>query len=224
MALVEARNVSKVYRRGTAAPVHALAGVSITVAPGSFTLLTGPSGSGKTTLLALLGALERPTSGDVFWRGRNLSDCSDAELARLRRQLGFVFQDFSLIAGLTVWENVAYPLIPRGVSRGERRARAQEVLTALGLGDRQSARPRQLSGGEQQRVAVARALVSRPEFLLADEPTSNLDPESAHGVAELLVQIHAAGTTVIVSSHDPSFAPRATHTSALRNGVLANSQ
>src|SRR5262245_17566758 len=134
MPLLEARQVSKVYRAGSAAEARALEDVSLAVEPGSFTLVEGPSGSGKTTLLALLGGLERPTRGQVLFAGRDLSCCSDVELARVRRRVGFLFQDFALIPGLPVWENVTYPLIPRGTRRGERYRLAQQWLARLGLG------------------------------------------------------------------------------------------
>jgi putative ABC transport system ATP-binding protein len=220
MSILEARQLCKFYRAGRAAEVRALEDVSLDVPAGSFTLLTGPSGSGKTTLLALLGGLERPTRGQVVFAGRDLSGCSDTELARLRRRLGFVFQDFALIAGLPVWENITYPLIPRGVSGTERYRLARDLLTRFGLADRLAARPRELSGGEQQRVAVARALAGRPEVVLADEPTSNLDEAAGAAVIALLRQAHAEGTTVVASSHDPRLAAVATRVCQLEAGRL----
>jgi putative ABC transport system ATP-binding protein len=220
MSILQVRQLCKFYRAGSAAEVRALQDVSLEVPSGSFTLLTGPSGSGKTTLLALLGSLERPTSGLVFFAGRDLHGCSDVELARLRRRLGFVFQDFALIGGLPAWENITYPLIPRGVSRTERFQQAREVLTRFGLADKMAARARELSGGEQQRVAVARALVGRPEVVLADEPTSNLDEQAGEAVIALLRQAHAEGTTVVVSSHDPRLMALATRVCELEAGRL----
>ncbi len=219
MSLLEAQQLCKVYRAGPA-EVRAVDDVSLVVPAGSFTLLTGPSGSGKTTLLALLGGLERPTRGQVLFAGRDLGRCSGAELARLRRRLGFVFQDFALIPGLPAWENVTYPLIPRGVARAERYQRAGELLEQFGLAGRLAARPHELSGGEQQRVALARALAGRPEVILADEPTSNLDEESGQAVVALLHQSHNEGRTVIASSHDPRLAAVATRVCALRAGRL----
>jgi len=185
--------------------------------------LTGPSGSGKTTLLALLGALERPSSGQVFFQGRDLGGFSDVALARVRRRLGFVFQDFSLIPGLTVWENITYPLIPRGISSSVRYHRAGELLARFGLGDKIHARPRELSGGEQQRVALARALAAQPEVLLADEPTSNLDPEAGRTVLTALQQLHAEGRTVVLSSHDPRVVGVANRFYELEGGRLKKS-
>jgi putative ABC transport system ATP-binding protein len=220
MTLFETCGLCKYYRRGTRAEVRALHEVSLTIARGSFTVLTGPSGSGKTTLLALLGALERPTQGRVLFDGRDLGPLSDVALARTRRRMGFVFQDFSLIPALPVWENVTYPLIPRGVSTRGRYQRAQALLAQLGLEDRLRARPRELSGGEQQRVAVARALAGQPEVLLADEPTSNLDRESGRALLALLRAIHQEGKTVVVSSHDPAALELATASCKLEAGLL----
>jgi putative ABC transport system ATP-binding protein len=220
MNVLEAHDLGMVYRPGRPGEVRALDGVSLAVPAGSFTLLTGPSGSGKTTLLALLGGLEQPTRGRVLFAGRDLAACADAELARLRRRVGFVFQDFALIPGLPVWENITYPLVPRGVPRAERRRAAGEMLARVGLADRGGAYPGELSGGEQQRVAVARALVGGPEVVLADEPTSNLDDDAGRVVVELLRKAHADGTTLIVSSHDPLLTAAATITWRLSAGRL----
>jgi putative ABC transport system ATP-binding protein len=203
MGLVETFEVCKVYRPASRLEVRAVDGVSLDIAEGSFTLLTGPSGSGKTTLLSLIGGMERPSSGRVVWAGRDLSDCSDTELTRVRRRIGFVFQDFALIAGLPVWENMTYPLIPRNVARAERLRLASDWLERVGLADKLWALPRELSGGEMQRIAIGRALAGAPELVLADEPTSNLDDPSARLVIELLEEVHAGGKTLIVSSHDP---------------------
>jgi putative ABC transport system ATP-binding protein len=220
-ALFDTRGLCKCFRQGAGREVRALQDVSLTVAARSFTALTGPSGCGKTTLLAVLGALERPTSGQVLFRGRDLGTCSDAELARARRRMGFVFQDFSLIPGLSVWENVTYPLIPRGVRRAQRHARARGLLNRLGLGDRLLARPGDLSGGEQQRVALARALAGEPEVLLADEPTSNLDPEAGQTVLAILQEVHATGRTVVLASHDALAVGLATCTYELDKGRIS---
>jgi putative ABC transport system ATP-binding protein len=220
MSFLEARGVEKVYRSGSGAVVRAVDGVSLSVSRGSFAALTGPSGSGKTTLLALLGGLDRPTRGGVFFDGRELSALSGAALARARRRMGFIFQDFALIPNLPVWENVSYPLVPRGVPAGRRRELAAALLARLGVGDKLAARPRELSGGEQQRVAVARALVGEPEVLFADEPTSNLDAASAAELLAVLREFHAAGKTVVVSTHDPQLVALATDTYELRSGRL----
>ncbi len=220
MFLFETHSLDKDYRRGSRAEVRALQNVDVTIPRGAFVLFSGPSGSGKTTLLALLGALERPTRGRVLFEGNDLGRYSDHELARVRRRMGFIFQDFALIPGLAVWENVTYPLIPRGVRRAERQARAGSLLASLGLADKFAVYPEELSGGEQQRVAAARALAGEPDVLLADEPTSNLDPEGAESLLATLRSIHARGTTVIVSSHDPQFRPLATLHYELEAGRL----
>jgi putative ABC transport system ATP-binding protein len=210
MALFEARDVCKYFKEGTTLEVRALHEVSLVIEPGQFVLLTGPSGSGKTTLLALLGALERPTRGQVLFGDRDLARCSDTELARVRQGMGFVFQNFSLIPGLPVWENITYPLIPHGMGRTRRYERAVELLMSLGMKEKQHARPKELSGGEQQRVAIARALAARPAVLLADEPTSNLDPTTGESLLAMLQDIHRQGTTLLLSSHDPKMIPLAT--------------
>jgi putative ABC transport system ATP-binding protein len=222
MVILETRNVCEYYRTGTRAEVRAVDEVSLQVTRGNLVALTGPSGSGKTTLLALLGALERPTRGQVLFDGADLTTWSDAARARARRRLGFVFQNFALIPSLPVWENVTYPLVPRGVGRSERRRLAAELLVRLGLSTGLTARPEELSGGEQQRVAVARALVGRPEVMLADEPTSNLDEASAKEVAALLREIHAEGTTVVLATHDAQLVSRATMVYRLQAGRLKN--
>ncbi|MFL5244977.1 MAG: ABC transporter ATP-binding protein [Gemmataceae bacterium] len=218
MTILEARHITKTYRRGSAAEIQAIHDVSLTVPAGSFTTLTGPSGSGKSTLLALLGCMERPTEGQIFFAGECMQECSDAEMARMRRRIGFVFQDFALIPRLTAWENVAVPLIPRGVARRDRYKLARLVLSQLRLEDKAAIKARELSGGEQQRVAFARSLVTKPEIVLADEPTSNLDEESAKIVVLLLEQARANGITFVVSSHDPSLANLATHKCTLNKG------
>src|SRR5262245_38222275 len=222
MSILEVRLLRKIYRAGSAGEIRALDDVTLAVPAGSFTLLNGPSGSGKSTLLAILGQLERPTSGQVIFQGRDLSRCSDVELARCRRQFGFVFQDFALIPGLPVWDNITYPLVPLGLIRSERYRIAGELLTRFGLSNKATVRPRELSGGEQQRVAVARALAGKPEVVLADEPTSNLDDDSALAVADLLRQIHGSGTTVVAASHDSRLAVLATRVATLSAGRLTS--
>ena len=201
MLLFETRALCKYYRNGSQSEVRALDEVSLGIERGSLTVVTGPSGSGKTTLLALLGALERPTRGEVFFDARSLSDCSDVALARARRRMGFVFQDFALIPNLSAEGNITYPLIPRGVPRAERRRRAGAVLARFGMEDKRAVRARGLSGGEQQRVAIARALADQPEVVLADEPTSNLDAEASQALLAIFRELHAEGRTVVLSSH-----------------------
>src|SRR5262245_30574129 len=220
MAIFQARHLSKTYRAGTAGEVRALSDVALEVPAGSFVLLTGPSGAGKTTLLAILGALERPSAGQLLFAERDLSRCSGAELARIRRRIGFIFQDFALIPGLSVAENITYPLIPRGLTRAEQNRLAQDVLSRLGLVDKAMSRPSELSGGEQQRVAIARAFAGNPEALLADEPTSNLHENAGETIIELLRQAHAEGKTVVVSSHDTRLRRLATDVFELASGRL----
>jgi putative ABC transport system ATP-binding protein len=219
MTIFETRLLGKDYRSGTNL-VQALIEVSIQIAHGSFTVFTGPSGSGKTTLLTLLGGLDRPTKGEVLFNDRKLAHYSDTELTRLRRRFGFVFQDFALISGLPVWENVTYPLIPQGIHPRERHHRAQELSELLGLANKMNQRSVELSGGEQQRVAIARALVGKPEVIIADEPTSNLDPETAEIVLSLFQKLHTEGITILVSSHDPRIKSLATHLFPLKSGRL----
>jgi putative ABC transport system ATP-binding protein len=190
--------------------VRAVDGVTLAVEAGTVLVVTGPSGSGKTTLLALLGALERPTAGRVAFAGTDLGTASGAELARVRRRLGFVFQDFALVPGLTALENVTYPLIPRGVSRAERLRRASDLLNRFGLSHKLAARAGTLSGGEQQRVAIVRAFAGQPDAILADEPTSNLDADTAGLFLTALADFRAAGGTAVLASHDPRVLAAAT--------------
>jgi len=220
--VLETHQVSKYYRKSTRAEVRAVHEVSLAIPTGGFAILNGPSGSGKTTLLALLGVLERPTSGQVVFGGRDLTGLADMELARLRRRIGFVFQDFSLQPGLPIWENVTYPLIPRGISRKERYALAHALLCDLGLQGAVRAQVGELSGGEQQRVALARALAGKPEVLLADEPTSNLDPSTSQALVTLLQHLHNEGKTIVLATHDPQWLSCATHVFHLKGGELAN--
>lgn len=218
--ILETRAVCKHFKTSASGDVRAIHEVSLAIEQGSFVALTGPSGSGKSTLLALLGALDRATRGSVLFEGRDLATCSDTELARARRRMGFVFQSFSLIRGLPVWENVTYPLIPRGVRRRRRAELAAELLAGFHLADKQYARPEELSGGEQQRVAIARALAGQPAVLLADEPTSNLDAASSEALAQTFQDIHARGTTVVLATHDRRLISLASAVHELNSGQL----
>ena len=215
-------SVERRYRTGSAHEIVAVDRVTLEIEPGSFVALTGPSGSGKSTLLALLGALDRPTGGGVRVGDRDLAGCSDVELARVRRRMGFVFQSESLIPRLAAWENVSYPLVARGVGLSRRRELAESLLDRLGLVSRAAAYPEELSGGEQQRVAVARALVGSPEVVFADEPTSQLDTESADRTGKLLREIHSEGTTVVVATHDQALVEWATRVIALEDGRVVD--
>jgi cell division transport system ATP-binding protein len=196
--MIEVLNVSKSYRPG----VHAIADVSFTVDKGEFVFLTGPSGAGKSTLLRMLLRADTPTSGDIIVNGRNLARMGPGQVQAYRRGVGFVFQDFKLIARKTVYDNLA--LLPRlmGVPETQLRRRAVQALNEVGLAGRQDDWPLTLSGGEQQRVAIARALVSEPTLVLADEPTGNLDPVLSLEVMSLFRAINARGTTVLIATHD----------------------
>ena len=217
----EAFGVVRVFRSGARGDVRALDGVDLDVPRGAFAAITGPSGCGKTTLLALLGALDRPTEGTVAFDGRDLRRASEGERSRVRRRIGIVFQQSPLIRGLPLWENVSYPLVPLGRRGRERRRAAEHLLDRVGLGGMADARPEELSGGEQQRAGLARALVADPEAILADEPTSNLDADTALAVLDLLRTLHAEGRTVVCATHDPALAAMATQTCTLRDGRVA---
>ncbi|MFD0685802.1 ABC transporter ATP-binding protein [Actinomadura fibrosa] len=200
--------------------VTALRGVSLRVGAGEFVAILGPSGSGKSTLMHLLGCLDRPTGGTLRIGGRDVAALSDGELAELRNaRVGFVFQSFHLLARTSARDNVALPLVYRGVPRAERRRRAGEALAAVGLGHRLGHRPGQLSGGEQQRVAIARALVGDPGVVLADEPTGNLDTRTGHDVMDLLERLNRErGVAVVLVTHEPDIAERARRRIHLRDG------
>jgi putative ABC transport system ATP-binding protein len=216
--MIELCNVTKTYRRGDT-DVRALRGVTAEIADGMFTFIVGTSGSGKSTLLYLLGALDQPTSGDIIVNGRKLSSLSVPERDSFRRDdVGFVFQNFNLLGNLNAVENVLVPFWPRGVSASQQDA-ARDLLRRVGLGERLDHLPRQLSGGEQQRVAIARALLKRPRFVLADEPTGELDTESGAEVYRCLRELHAeCGATVVVVTHDRSHIQPGDRVLTLRDG------
>jgi putative ABC transport system ATP-binding protein len=206
--------------------VPALRGVSLTVETGDYLAIIGPSGSGKSTLMHLLGGLDRPTSGRLLLGGRDVATLSAAELAQLRNEvIGFVFQSFHLLARTSARDNVALPLIYRGLRRSERHRRAEEMLARVGLAHRFDHRPNQLSGGEQQRVAIARALVTEPSVLLADEPTGNLDSRSGQAVLALLEELNVErGVALAVVTHDSAVAARARREITMRDGLIVASR
>ncbi len=219
--LVEANGLKKVYKLGKT-EVHALRGVDLKASPGEFVAVMGVSGSGKSTLLHLLGALDRPTEGSIKIDGVDLSTLKDSQLADIRsKKIGFVFQFFNLLTRLTALRNVQLPLEIAGASAKEAQKRALEMLKLVGLEDRASHRPTELSGGEQQRVAVARALINNPKILLADEPTGNLDTKTGLEILQLLKQINKEKSkTLIIVSHDLRVAELADRTVNLRDGVV----
>jgi len=215
--VIRVRDVWKEYEGGVAA----LAGVSLEVEPGELLAVVGPSGSGKSTLLHIVGTLDRPTRGEVAISGVDAANASDAALAALRsRHIGFVFQQFFLLDGMTARENVANGLLYSGVAAGERRARAAAMLERVGLAHRVDFHASQLSGGERQRVAIARALLARPDLVLADEPTGNLDSASGAEVMALLRDLNAEGTTVVIITHDHDIADSMPRRVSMRDGRI----
>jgi len=220
-ALIQVDDVWKTYQVGQQ-QVHALRGLSVDIAQGEYTALMGPSGSGKSTLMNMLGCLDTPTSGRYRLAGEDVGTLDDDALADIRnRRIGFVFQTFNLMPRYTALENVALPLVYAGASRADREARAREVLEQVGLADRMDHRPNELSGGQRQRVAVARALVNRPDLLLADEPTGNLDTKTSLEIMALFGEIHAAGNTVVLVTHEQDIAAYAHRVVRLRDGVVS---
>ena len=219
---VSLRGVSKVYPGPP--PVTAIAGVDLEIWGGDLVAVVGPSGSGKSTLLHLMGVLDVPSSGDIAIDGRSVAGLSDGDLSAIRaHRLGFVFQEFFLIDGVTSTENVAQGLLYRGLPRDERKRRASRALEAVGLGHRLDHEPARLSGGERQRVAIARALVGEPAVIFADEPTGNLDSVTSSGIIDLLVDLNAAGSTIVVITHDLDLAARFPRQIHLRDGKVVAS-
>ena len=222
--MLQMKNIAKVYRTD-AVETHALREFSLTVDEGEFVSVTGPSGSGKTTFLNIAGLLEGYSAGAYELDGHDVSDLDDRQRSRLRNEkIGFIFQSFNLIPELDIFDNVDVPLRYRGFSAAERKRRIDRVLDIVGLGSRKKHLPSQLSGGQQQRAAIARALAGEPRFLLADEPTGNLDSQMADSVMELLDEIHAAGTTIIMVTHEPSLAKRAGRNISVKDGCVSDGE
>lgn len=226
MEVIQLQDVTRVYRIGEV-ETRALRGVNLTIEDGEFMTIVGPSGSGKTTLLQLIGCLDKPTGGRVFLEGQDVTQLSAGRRADLRKgKIGFVFQFFALIPGLSAYENIELPLLLTGTNGKQRRERVMELLEAVGLTERARHRPDQMSGGEQQRVAVARALSTQPVLVLADEPTANLDTDNGRQVMAIMERLNKeTGTTFVFATHDPRVIPFARRVVELRDGkVTENSK
>lgn len=221
---IRLRDIKKIYKMG-GQELAALNGINLDIKRGEFAALMGPSGSGKSTLMNILGCLDRPTVGSYELEGKEVAHLSDDELAVMRnKHIGFVFQNFNLLSRISSLENVALPLVYAGVGDSERRKRAQEVLEAVGLGDRAGHLPNELSGGQRQRVAIARALVNNPEIIMADEPTGNLDTKSTKEIMEIFQEMHGRGKTIILVTHEPEIAVCANRQLLVRDGVITRDE
>ena len=222
VAVVEGRQLTRTFPM-PAGPVVALQDVSIAIAPEEYVAITGPSGCGKSTLLHLLGCVDAPTAGALLFEGRDVARLSESERSRIRlRRVGFVFQRFFLLPMLTAFENIELPQAEVGVAAPARRERTRQLLDYVGLTERAHHRPGELSGGEMQRVAIARALANRPALLLADEPTGELDEDTGEQVADLFDRVHADGTAIVVVTHNPALAARASRRLTMRRGKVVD--
>ncbi|WP_421878124.1 ABC transporter ATP-binding protein [Marinoscillum sp.] len=225
MSVIKAENISKVYNEKTI-PVYALNGVNLEIEKGEFTAIVGPSGCGKTTLLNVLGGLDNPSTGRVVVGETEITKLSDAELIDYRlKHIGFVFQAYNLIPVLTTMENVEFIMLLQKRSKAERDERAMQLLTQMGIGDKAKQRPSQLSGGQQQRVAVARALASKPEFVLADEPTANLDSKSTSDLLDMMAKMNEEeSATFVFSTHDQRVIDKARRVVTLEDGKVISDE
>jgi putative ABC transport system ATP-binding protein len=225
--LIEVKDLTKVYGREAAA-VHALDGVNLTIDEGEFVVIMGPSGSGKSTLMNILGCLDRPTDGQYWLGGEDVSKLNKAQLADIRnRQIGFVFQSYNLLPRSTALRNVMLPLLysrHQRRSASERERLAREALEAVGLGDRTDHRPNEMSGGEQQRVAIARTLVNEPLLILADEPTGNLDTSASQEIVDILRGLHRRARTIVMITHEPELGEQAQRITVLRDGRVVDGE
>ena len=218
--IISTIGLSKIYRMGEEI-VTALKSVDLHIAKNEYVALMGPSGSGKSTLMNLIGCLDSPTAGEYHLNDINVSQMSDSDLAEVRnKEIGFVFQTFNLLPRMSALDNVAMPLVYAGKSKAYRNQKAQQVLEQVGLGDRMYHKPNELSGGQRQRVAIARAFVNDPAIILADEPTGNLDSKTSLEIMRILKDIHQAGNTIILVTHEPDIAEHALRVVRLRDGVI----
>jgi putative ABC transport system ATP-binding protein len=217
--IIQTRNLNKIY--GGAVPYHALHNIDLTIRQGEIVAIMGASGSGKSTLMNIIGCLDRPTSGEFYLNGRNISDYTDNAQARVRNhQIGFVFQNFNLLARYSSRKNVELPLLYSDVSVKEREIRAIEALTRVGLGDKLNNRPNELSGGQKQRVAIARAIVNRPAIIMADEPTGALDTKSSTEIMRIFQDLNKEGITILVVTHEPDIATYCRRKIKMQDGLI----
>jgi putative ABC transport system ATP-binding protein len=218
--MIEMTAIRKVYSTGRM-EVEALKGVNLTIGNNEYVSIVGPSGSGKSTLMNLIGCLDTPSTGTYMLSGENVAGLDRNQLAEVRnKKIGFVFQSFNLLPYASALENVALPLLFAGISDKKRNERAKEMLERVGLGDRMDHKPTELSGGQMQRVAIARALANNPAIILADEPTGNLDSASGHAIADLFGELHAAGQTIVMITHDNGLAKIASRSVHIRDGEI----
>lgn len=218
--LIDIRNITKRYQIGTE-EVHALRGVSLQIKKNDYIALMGPSGSGKSTMMNVIGCLDTPTSGEYFFEGQDVAQMNDDQLAEIRnRKIGFVFQNFNLIPRSDVFHNVELPMIYAGYAPAERKRMTVEAIEKVGLGARMKHKPNELSGGQRQRVAIARALVNNPSIILADEPTGNLDSKTGEEIMQVFEDLHKAGNTIILVTHEEDIASHAHRVVRLKDGVV----
>jgi len=221
-AVIKLENVWKTYKLGKEIELSVLKGVNLEIIQGSFATIMGPSGSGKSTLMYMLGLLDTPSKGKIYLQGKDTSFFSEDKLAEVRgKKIGFIFQQFNLLQNLTALENVMLPMIFQGVSEARRKEKAKELLESINLGKRIGHKPMEMSGGEQQRIAIARSLVNNPEILIADEPTGNLDSSTGKMVMEILAKLHKEqGKTIVVVTHDPTIAHYSHNIIHIQDGLI----